>query len=633
MLYTGIDWNEFIAEQYAPEKRNSSPRNLVSDTRRGQWVSEYSGMKRYDSGSWVAASYHAIEYYADPRLYINDQNIFTHYTPECEIGSVSEKELKLLIKNSIAGTNYANKVDDIYNAANKTQTGVINILAKLRQEQGTGTVLTQGIKDGNKTYYNPYNICASGNSTKAIIANALAKAKKENWDTFEKALIGGIKLMQTNYTDQNTAYLEKFNATDINIKSGAGNQYMQNIEDPYSQGIIKRNTFLEIDKNLSGRYVFKIPVFKNMPKPRIPIPNSNTTTPNTSGIIKTKPSLPRKARVSIPEGLNFRNAPDLRNNGVIQTIAPGEMIDVISFVKDQGILSWYKIRYNGRVGYTTRRGENEPDYFVFMVSSVENIKKDLVEKEDQTKTTYPVTVVFQDDIRIRSAASLSGMHIKWADRGTSGEILGFAGSKDGYDWYKIKNGKSFGYIARNETGSKDFWFLFYEDHMINNNEQQKPEEPEEPEPSEEEPIETEKIKLIESRMMYGEDETIYISIDQRVDDLRKINPGVDIKVLDQSEKETNRFMTGGKIKYKDKTHNIVVRGDMNGDGQISFLDVLTISSHLNGKITLKNNKYTAAFLNLDYTNEKVEKEKIGIGVNQMLLLISYMNGYIKYKLD
>ena len=45
--------------------------------------------------------------------------------------------------------------------------------------------------DGN-TYYNPFNIGANGNGWDEIYANALARAKKEGWNTMQKALEGGI---------------------------------------------------------------------------------------------------------------------------------------------------------------------------------------------------------------------------------------------------------------------------------------------------------------------------------------------------------------------------------------------------------------------------------------------------------
>ncbi len=43
-----------------------------------------------------------------------------------------------------------------------------------------------------KTYYNPFNISANGTGWEQIYANALARAKKEGWDTMQKALEGGI---------------------------------------------------------------------------------------------------------------------------------------------------------------------------------------------------------------------------------------------------------------------------------------------------------------------------------------------------------------------------------------------------------------------------------------------------------
>lgn len=85
-----------------------------------------------------------------------------------------------------------------------------------------------------KKYYNPFNIGAVvGND----VATALEYAKKEGWDTMQKGLEGGIKMLKSNYIDkkQNTLYLNKF---DVNPASGGGlynHQYMQNLSAAYSE--------------------------------------------------------------------------------------------------------------------------------------------------------------------------------------------------------------------------------------------------------------------------------------------------------------------------------------------------------------------------------------------------------------
>ena len=53
----------------------------------------------------------------------------------------------------------------------------------------------------SKLYFNPYNIGATGTGS-AVIRNATEYARKRDWDSFEKGLRGGIKLVKENYKNK-----------------------------------------------------------------------------------------------------------------------------------------------------------------------------------------------------------------------------------------------------------------------------------------------------------------------------------------------------------------------------------------------------------------------------------------------
>ena len=117
--------------------------------------------------------------------------------------------------------------------------------------------------DGKK-YYNPFNI---GAVVGKDVETALEKAKSEGWDTMQKGLEGGIKVLKSNYIDkkQNTLYLNKF---DVNPASGGGlynHQYMQNLSAAYSEARTFRSAYVSTG-TLNNQIKFIIPVFENMPK-------------------------------------------------------------------------------------------------------------------------------------------------------------------------------------------------------------------------------------------------------------------------------------------------------------------------------------------------------------------------------
>lgn len=97
------------------------------------------------------------------------------------------------------------------------------------------------------------------------------------------------------------------------------------------------------------------------------------------------------------------------------------------------------------------------------------------------------------------------------------------------------------------------------------------------------------------------------------------------KVTDSTGKvkSSGSFATGDKITIigtsEEKEFTIAVRGDANGDGQITSVDMLRIQKHINGYITLKDAQYYAANAN----------EDAGITSVDMLKVQKHINGYSK----
>ena len=76
IFYTGLDWNEVIANEYVGH--GTSPRNLVptSSSYEGEWICSVCGETTYDSGKWHCASQKALQYMMDPRNSLNSSDIF-----------------------------------------------------------------------------------------------------------------------------------------------------------------------------------------------------------------------------------------------------------------------------------------------------------------------------------------------------------------------------------------------------------------------------------------------------------------------------------------------------------------------------------------------------------------------------
>ena len=296
ILYTGLDWNTVIANEFAGH--GSSPKNLVYKTSnyQGEWICPICGDKPYDNGSWRCASEQAIRYMMDPRNSINESDIF-----QFEQLTNSGTDINIL-KSMTNGTFLEGHEQGILDASNNNNVNSYYIVARLIQEQGrTGTVLTNGTGYNGQYvgYYNAFNIAASGNSTATILTNALAYAQKKGWNTLEKSIDGGISFLSSQYIKkgQDTLYLQKF---DVEATNGLySNQYMQNILASQNEVATLRNTYIGMNA-MSSSHTFIIPVYENMP-------NENCSRPNSSGTSSIETDL---VKVNVDSTLRIRNNPN-----------------------------------------------------------------------------------------------------------------------------------------------------------------------------------------------------------------------------------------------------------------------------------------------------------------------------------
>ena len=309
-------------------------RNLVPSSYSGEWVCSACGTRLYDSG-WYCASEKAVAYYMDPRNFLDETNVFQFL----DLNSYNSDSVSLSgIQTKVNGSFLHNYAEAINNACRNTNVNPYYIIARLIQEQGySGTRIGTGMDGGDgRTYYNPFNIGASGNGYDAIYANALATAKSNGWDSMQKAIEGGIAFCKRNWLEnyQNTLYQNKFDIDSTNGTSLYTHQYMQNLMAAYSEARTLRSMYANTGK-IDSEFTFIIPVYERMGSTSAqPSYNSETT--------------PINVRVTANGGLNLRSDANT-NSSTIRTIAQGEVVLSVQ----RGINSnWQKIILNdGTLGY------------------------------------------------------------------------------------------------------------------------------------------------------------------------------------------------------------------------------------------------------------------------------------------
>ena len=276
---TRLDWQTVIKNE------NTGERSLIQ-TKMG---SAYTNGAHGQPG-WSYASEAAIKYYMDPRNFLDETRVFMFeqltYNPSYHTQSAVQNILNsTFMKGSIPGDSktYAAAFFDI---GSTLKVSPFHLACRVYQEQGKGqSALISGTYSGYEGYYNYYNIKASGSSNKAIIENGLTYAKQQGWNSRYKSLQGGAKILSQNYIlkGQDTLYLQKYDV-DNSYNGLYAHQYMQNIMAPYTESSMVKSAYQSTGA-INNSFVFKIPVYLNMPSAACAKPGSTpapTVTPTAT---------------------------------------------------------------------------------------------------------------------------------------------------------------------------------------------------------------------------------------------------------------------------------------------------------------------------------------------------------------
>ncbi len=266
---TGIDWNTAIS-------REMGDKSLIPSTSSGSWQNGIYGQ------GWSYASEGILKYYMDPRNFLTDPAVFQFeqltYNDSYHTASAVQEILKnSFMSSTIPGDSrtYAQAFNEI---GQSTGVSPFHLASRVLQEQGKGTSpLISGAYPGYEGYYNYFNVGASGKTDALVIQSGLKKAKEQGWNTRYKSLNGGARVIGANYIlkGQDTLYLEKFNVAS-GYHANFTHQYMQNIQAPDSEASKIRNAYNSAGA-LENGFVFKIPVYSNMPASPCSKPNMTDT--------------------------------------------------------------------------------------------------------------------------------------------------------------------------------------------------------------------------------------------------------------------------------------------------------------------------------------------------------------------
>ena len=616
IMETGLDWNEVIRRE--GDGVGSSPRSLIQG-KYGEWIV---GNQTYDNGSWRAASDMAISYIMDPRNWLDVNNSSILQFMQLSYFDVTDENVKTALKDTffdnMENARIINKVSKEYNI------NVFFVVARIIQEQGYKGSSTWKMDSDGKSYYNPFNINASGNGVSEIIKNALQRAKDKGWDTFEKGLRGGIEKIGTDYINekQDTLYLQKF---DVESKGSLYmHQYMQNVDAPRTEASILKSKMSKINGVLDNDVVLVIPVYNNMPSNPSPEPNGNIDigpiniqlkNNHNNWNVRESPSISSKSiakvsnsstivlstmrtsdgwhRVVLVDGTFgyvkfdydvWEQVNDVKNSNEVMVIngddvalraGPSTTEPVIMRLSKNSILT--RVDNIGRYnigGYIWDRVElpNGKKGFV---------ARNFLEYTKKANNIYRVKV--NDYLIMRDAPN--GQDIRHLGDGVLVTVLERANEKvNGYFRDKIITAEgAVGYVAR--------------DYLINVNgeEKEEPKNNPEPQPSVQPAPQPEKKPEVNVNLIDNKDDvnkTIKVLPEAKADDLKK-------KYKNVKDITNEKLATGSTVNIDNNIYTIIKIGDVNKDGEAKEMDAVDILNYSVDLIKLDDIQLKAADVNKD----------------------------------
>lgn len=280
---TNLSWSNVIANESGTSK------NLIQVA---SWANDYGYLllstydwktdkyKVFEGSNWYIPSVQTVEYYMDPRNFLDETNIFMFeyqkFSSNQKLSVVKSILNKTFMSNTYSylengNTITKNYAETFFEAGSVYNVSPYLLAARCKQELGSsGSESVSGTYSGYEGYYNYFNIGAGSGSNPVL--NALKYAKAKGWSNPYLSIYGGAILLGEDYiaVGQDTLYYQKYNTTPRSSYH-YGNQYMGNIQAPKSEAYSTYSSYLNTG-SINDTFIFYIPVYSDMP--------SETSLPN-----------------------------------------------------------------------------------------------------------------------------------------------------------------------------------------------------------------------------------------------------------------------------------------------------------------------------------------------------------------
>lgn len=295
-IHTGLDWATSVESEYGYNV-SLTQSTAYGDRSTDSWSYDASTgtYKVFDGSSWYAASRSLIEYYLDPRNFLNVNRIFMFEKLTYSSTYHTAEAVSSILSDSVFSS-YAN---DFVSAGASTNVSPIHLASRVIQEQGRSGSYTSSGRSFTYNgvtysgYYNLFNINATSGSDNWINAlvyamggiNQSSTSYSRPWNSIYKSIVGGAMFLSESYIakGQDTIYFQRFNVAPYTQTTKYRHQYMTNVAAASSEASTVYSAYNSLGL-LGNSYVFAIPVFLNMPGDETPTDSGNTDNGNNNNV-------------------------------------------------------------------------------------------------------------------------------------------------------------------------------------------------------------------------------------------------------------------------------------------------------------------------------------------------------------
>lgn len=228
----------------------------------------------YDSGNWVTAEKDVVEYFMEPRNFLNENYIYMFLDQTYNPSLQNAEGLQKILNGTFMEGEFPEDTHETYNdvimeAAQSSGVSPYVLAASIIIEQGvngTGGSI-KGTIEGFEGIYNFFNIRAYSSGGYDAVTYGLMYAAGEGslgrpWNTRAKSIIGGAQHYANGYVKrgQDNLYYKRFNVIAPPLYA---NEYMTNVQGAYLETSKLKEAYSNVKSDAS--LTFSIPVYKSLP--------------------------------------------------------------------------------------------------------------------------------------------------------------------------------------------------------------------------------------------------------------------------------------------------------------------------------------------------------------------------------